>query len=242
MSHVRERILDVATQLFYQKGIQAVGVDAIIVQADVARMSFYRHFKSKEGLVLACIARRDEALRGWFEAEVARLAPAPRDRPLAIFDALALRFAMEDYRGCGFINTMAEMADREDAAHQAAAGHKSRFLDYLAGLLQDAGLGREHAPDLLLLFDGATTFGWAQENGAKWRIADGALIADAGESGWIRHHATFNDFLLKADFKAAADGNSGIFLRAAPDGRPWDSGYELQIFDQHPKGPHWQPG
>jgi len=60
MSKVRERILETASELFYRNGIQAVGVDAIIGGADVARMSFYRHFKSKEGLVLAFLERRDD--------------------------------------------------------------------------------------------------------------------------------------------------------------------------------------
>jgi AcrR family transcriptional regulator len=156
MSKVRERILDVATQLFYQRGIQSVGVDAIISKADVARMSFYRHFKSKEGLVVACLMRRDAAIRAWFEAEVERLAPNPKARPLAVFDALAKRFATEHYRGCGFINTMSEIPDRADAAHRSAAQHKHRFQDYLAGLLRAAGLAEAHAPDLMLLFDGAT--------------------------------------------------------------------------------------
>lgn len=155
MSKVRERILEDASELFYQKGIQAVGVDAIIAKADVARMSFYRHFKSKEGLVLAFLDRRDQLFRAWLEGEVNRLAPDPSDRPLAVFDALALRFAIADYRGCAFINTMAETADRDNVVHQAAAEHKNRVLDYLAQLLRDAGLGAEHAPDLLLLFDGA---------------------------------------------------------------------------------------
>ena len=155
MSKVRERILDVATRLFYEKGIQAVGVDAIIGEADVARMSFYRQFKSKEGLVLACLARRDETLLAWFDAKVRRLAPLPADRPLAVFEALALRFAADRYRGCGFINTMVEMPDPEDPAHRAAASHKSRFQDYLARLLREGGLDEALAPDLLLLFDGA---------------------------------------------------------------------------------------
>lgn len=155
MSKVRERILDVASELFYRKGIQAVGVDAIILQADVARMSFYRHFKSKEGLVLACLDRRDDEIRTWIEAEVLRLSPDPVGRPLAVFDALALRFATEHYRGCAFLNTMAEAADPKDAAFQAAAEHKARFQDYLAGLLREAGLDEGCAPDLLLLFDGA---------------------------------------------------------------------------------------
>ena len=156
MSKVRERILDVATQLFYQRGIQAVGVDAIITKADVARMSFYRHFKSKEGLVVACLLRRDAAIRAWFEAEVNRLAPHPKSRTLAVFDALAKRFATEHYRGCGFINTMAEMPDRAGAAHRSAAQHKRRFEEYFAKLLREEGLAETHAPDLLLLFDGAT--------------------------------------------------------------------------------------
>ncbi len=155
MSKVRARILEVASDLFYQHGIQAVGVDAIITGAEVARMSFYRHFKSKEGLILAFINGRDQQFRTWLAAQVERLAPDPRDRPLAVFDALALRLATPNYRGCAFINTMVETANRDDKAHQAAADHKARFKDYLAGLLADAGLNARHASDLLLLFDGA---------------------------------------------------------------------------------------
>lgn len=164
MSQVRERILETATRLFYEKGIQAVGVDAIIGEAEVARMSFYRHFKSKEGLVLAYLARRDDYVHSWFKAEVNRLAPHPADRPLAVFEALALRFATEQYRGCGFINTMAEMADPTDPAHRAASGHKDRFQAYLAGLLREAGLDTAHAPDLLLLFDGAVVSAMREGN------------------------------------------------------------------------------
>ena len=156
MSQVRERILEVANDLFYKKGIQAVGIDAIISGAEVARMSFYRHFRSKEGLVVAYLARRDETVCDWFRQEVRKLAPDPRDRPLAVFDALAMRFRIETYRGCGFINTVAEVADPASAAHAAAAGHKARFEQWLAGLLEDAGLDSSRAPDLLLLFDGAT--------------------------------------------------------------------------------------
>lgn len=155
LSKVRDRILDAASESFYRRGIQAVGVDAIISKADVARMSFYRHFKSKEGLVLAFLNQRDEHFRAWMAEEVERLAPDPRERPLAVFDVLALRFATPDYRGCAFINTMAESANRNDAAYQAAAAHKARFQDYLAQLLREAGLAPEHAPDLMLLFDGA---------------------------------------------------------------------------------------
>lgn len=155
MSKVRDRILEAASESFYRKGIHAVGVDSIISQADVARMSFYRHFKSKEGLVLAFLNQRDERFRAWVAEEVNRLAPDAKERPLAVFDVLAMRFATHDYRGCAFINTMVETANRDDAAHRAAAAHKVRFQEYLAHLLRDAGLDPGHASDLLLLFDGA---------------------------------------------------------------------------------------
>jgi AcrR family transcriptional regulator len=155
MSQVRERILETASELFYRRGIQAVGVDAIIEKADVARMSFYRHFKSKEGLVLACLEARDERFRAWLAAQVDRLAPEAKDKPLAVFDALALRFATRGYRGCVFLNTMAETADRHDAVHRAAAAHKGKIGTYLEALLRDAGLEPAYASDLLLLFDGA---------------------------------------------------------------------------------------
>lgn len=155
MSMVRERILDTASSLFYRNGIQAVGVDAIIGGADVARMSFYRHFGSKEGLVLAFLERRDVEFRAWLEDEVRRLAPDPVDRPLAVFEALALRFGPEDYRGCAFINTMAETPDRDDPVHRAAAAHKAKIEIYLTRLLAEAGRDVRYAPDLLLLLDGA---------------------------------------------------------------------------------------
>jgi AcrR family transcriptional regulator len=184
MSAVRERILDVATELFYQQGIQAVGVDAIISTADVARMSFYRHFQSKEGLALAVLQRRDERFTAWIQAEVERLAPDPALRPLAVFDALALRFASPGYRGCVFINTIAETANPEHAWHHAAAAHKHRFEHYLAGLLQRAGLDEALAPELMLLFDGAIVTGVRESSAAAAmrarRMAARLLGIDSG--------------------------------------------------------------
>lgn len=181
MTKVRDRILETASDLFYRKGIQAVGVDAIIVQADVARMSFYRHFKSKEGLVLACLEARDERFRAWLKGEVDRLAPKAKDKPLAVFDALALRFATEDYRGCAFLNTMAETPDRDDAVHRAAAGHKGKIGAYFETLLREAGRDPALAADLLLLFDGAVVSavreGSAAPAGRARRLADLLLNA-----------------------------------------------------------------
>ena len=153
----RDRILEVASELFYQHGIRSVGIDTIIAQSDVAKMTFYKHFKSKDLLVLEFLTRRDEAWRTWFESAVQRLAPNPKNRPLAIFDALEQRFSNKTFRGCAFINTMIEMADADHIAHQAAAEHKRKVLQIFRALLSEAGVKKseELAKAFLLLMDGA---------------------------------------------------------------------------------------
>lgn len=153
----RDRILEVASRLFYQNGIRAVGVDTIIAQSDVAKMTFYKHFKSKDLLVLEFLKRRDELWRAWFENTVSRLAPDVADRPLAIFDALEERFSSKEFRGCAFINTMVEMADGDHIAHQAAAEHKQKVLGMVRSLLSETGVKKvdELAKAFLLLMDGA---------------------------------------------------------------------------------------
>lgn len=156
-SAARDRILDVANQLFYQNGIRAVGVDTIIAQSGVAKMTFYKHFKSKDLLVLEFLKRRDEQWRAWFESAVCRLAPNAEDRPLAIFDALEERFSRKDFRGCAFINTMVEMADGDHIAHQAADEHKQNVQRMVRSFLSGAGINKsaELAKVLSLLMDGA---------------------------------------------------------------------------------------
>ena len=153
----RDRILDVASQLFYQHGIRAVGIDTIISQSDVAKMTFYKHFKSKDLFVLEFLKRRDELWRDWFESTVARLAPKAENRPLAVFDALEERFSRKDFRGCAFINTMIEMADGDHLAHQAAAEHKQKVQRLIHTWLSAAGVKKsgELSKAFLLLIDGA---------------------------------------------------------------------------------------
>jgi len=85
----------------------------------------------------------------------------------------------------------------------------------------------------ILLWDGESTFGWEPFGKAEWKIADGVLSASSGDSGWLSSNTPFADFVLKADFRTGADGNSGIFLRSSKEGQPHQTGYELQIFDAH---------
>ncbi len=96
---------------------------------------------------------------------------------------------------------------------------------------------KEISDGWLTLFDGETLFGWTVEGGAKWRVANGTIVADAGEYGWLRTNTQFGDYVLKLEFQTAADGNSGVFLRSAKGKDPHVTGYELQIYDGHEKFP-----
>ncbi len=101
-------------------------------------------------------------------------------------------------------------------------------------LLVSAGLA---AGPWINLFDGRTLEGWVKEGGAQFRVADGAIVVDQGASGWLRTEKTYTDYELELEFKTAADGNSGIFLRSAAQSKAHETGYELQIFDAHPEFP-----
>jgi AcrR family transcriptional regulator len=153
----RSHILAVAERLFYAEGYRAVGVDRLIAEADVAKATFYRHFRTKDDLLVAVLEARDARFREWLARRVEALAADPRDRPLAVFDALAELFAADDFRGCAFLNTMVEVASRSHPAHEAAQRHKQRLIDYFEELLREAGVPAASAlsPQLLLLIDGA---------------------------------------------------------------------------------------
>ncbi|MEO7651849.1 MAG: DUF1080 domain-containing protein [Bryobacteraceae bacterium] len=111
------------------------------------------------------------------------------------------------------------------------------FLTAVASAQHNTLTPQESAEGWILLFDGTSLFGLTQEMKAQWRVADGALIGDAGDYGWLRSNSAFADYVLKCDYRTAADGNSGIFLRSAKEGLPHITGYELQIFDKHPQFP-----
>lgn len=129
----RERILASAYELFSRRGIRAVGIESIIAHSGVARQTLYRHFASKQELVLAFLERREELwTKGWLRGEVERRADDPAERLLAIFDVFDEWFRRDDYEGCSFINVMLEHADPEDPIHSggaaisAASGPSSR--------------------------------------------------------------------------------------------------------------------
>ncbi len=102
----------------------------------------YRHFASKQELVLAFLLRREEVwTRDWLQAEVRRRASDPRERLLAIFDVFDGWFRSPDFEGCSFINVMLEHPDPTNPVHRAAAKHLARIRLFLAELADEAGIG-----------------------------------------------------------------------------------------------------
>ena len=142
----RERILDASYDLFSRQGVQAVGIDAIITRSGVARQTLYRHFDSKQDLVLAFLERREELwTKGWLQAEVQRRASDPRERLLAIFDVFGEWFQLDDYEGCSFINVILEMPDRADPIHRAGTAYLAGIRNFLEGLARAAGIADAEA-------------------------------------------------------------------------------------------------
>nr|WP_203416486.1 TetR/AcrR family transcriptional regulator [Jiangella ureilytica] len=106
----RERMLAASYDLFSRRGIRAVGVDEVIARSGVAKATFYRHFPSKNDLVLAFLERREQEWTiGLVRSESERRGTTPEERLLAIFDVFADWFVSDDFDGCSFINVLLEM-------------------------------------------------------------------------------------------------------------------------------------
>ena len=137
----RERILEAAYELFSRSGVRAVGIDAIISHADVAKMTLYRNFASKSELALAFMQlREDRWTIGWLQAEVLARAETPGGRLLAIFDVFSEWFARDDFEGCPFLTSLLEFEDRNDPVRAACLTHLANIRAFVAGLADDAGI------------------------------------------------------------------------------------------------------
>lgn len=138
----KERLLATASRLFYQEGLRATGIDRIIAEAGVAKMSFYRHFPTKNDLIVAFLEQRHSNWMAWFQAAVEKRLEAPGVGLEVIAQALEEWFSEPDYRGCAFINAMAEGGVSVDpAVREVSVRHKADLEDFvrrLAGRLDFA--------------------------------------------------------------------------------------------------------
>jgi AcrR family transcriptional regulator len=149
-SNPRARILEVADRLFYAEGVRATGTEKIMSIAEVAKATFYRHFESKDALVLAYLENRDRVFWNYL------LNPAPPSdlrEALTRLDQMANR---SDITSCPFLRIASEFPDTAHPFHRRVAEHQSKILDYLARLLQPFTIDqREAAARILGVIDGA---------------------------------------------------------------------------------------
>jgi AcrR family transcriptional regulator len=131
----RDRLLQTATRLFYAEGVHAVGVDRIILEAGVAKATFYHHFRTKDDLVRAYLCAQSDAQR----AKAAELpGSSPHEKLLAIFESVGELGRSPDYRGCPFVNAAAEFPDPRHPVRQAVADHRMWFRSLVLDLLRSA--------------------------------------------------------------------------------------------------------
>ena len=154
---VRQRILDTASTLFYERGVRAVGVDLVVDESGVAKTSLYRHFRTKDDLVVAFLEREDVEFWAQWDDVAARHAADPVAELEAHMRWIGKRLARANYRGCPQINVAAEFAEADHPAREVARRHMQALRKRLAELARKFGAARpnELAAQLGLLVNGA---------------------------------------------------------------------------------------
>jgi AcrR family transcriptional regulator len=139
-SQARRRILEAAYELFSTRGIRSVGIEEVIDQAGVAKATLYRHFRTKDDLVLAFLDQREQAwTREFVEAEARRRGATPEERLLAIFDVFDEWFRQETFEACSFINVLLELG-ADHPAGKACIAHLDNIRTVVRELAEEAGL------------------------------------------------------------------------------------------------------
>lgn len=178
------KVLAAAAELFYQRGVDAVGVDEVAERANASKLSLYRYFHSKEGLIEAVFAQRSDRIHQWLVDSTAAATPG-RGQVLAIFDILLTWYREENYRGCAVVNAAIETRGRQSQVGAVARRHLARYRDLLEQRLSSAGMA-DPAPlarQLLLLIEGATVVAAMEGQdtaGRDARKAAEALLDAAG--------------------------------------------------------------
>ncbi|CAM3333483.1 TetR/AcrR family transcriptional regulator [Kibdelosporangium persicum] len=166
-------VLDAAEDLFYERGIQAVGMDQIRSTSGVSLKRLYQLFPSKEALVVAYLKRRDERWRADLRAYV----DGKDDKVGAVFEWLHQWFSEPGFRGCAFINSFGELSATSPKITAVARHHKDEVRAYLRGLLRDDST----ADQVLLLVEGAIVVASIQNDpAAAWRAKAAAEVLVSG--------------------------------------------------------------
>jgi AcrR family transcriptional regulator len=180
----REHLIEVATTLFNRLGYRAAGVDQVIAEAGIAKTTLYRHFKSKEELIVAVLRRIDEQFRDDMRQSVDSAASEPKQKLLATFDFLEYWFKDNSFYGCPFMSAAGEYGERQSPVFQESVLHKRLMIAYFEELAWAAKLSdaRRVAEEIHLLQEGAIAVAHISDNPSAARKAKtvaARLIEDA---------------------------------------------------------------
>ena len=152
----KDKVFQTAARLFYQSGYRAIGVDTIAAESGIGKMTLYRHFPSKDDLIVAYLKDSDELFWAGFE-QITKNAATPRDKLLAFFEALQGYVTTPACYGCPFLNVATEYPETNYPGHQAAIEHKQSVRARFRQLAKEAGAKKPDAlaDQLFLLMDGA---------------------------------------------------------------------------------------
>jgi AcrR family transcriptional regulator len=168
---MKERILQIADRLFYLEGIRAIGVDTIAAEIGISKRTLYNHFPSKDALINAYLERRFVKARPSEQSPVEQI--------LGYFDALERRFSAKDFRGCPFVNAVAELGSKDRAVKKIAVAFKESRRQWFRDLLDDLGVkdADSLATQLQLLVDGSIALDLVRDDPAMARAAKDAATA-----------------------------------------------------------------
>ncbi|MDI6521675.1 TetR/AcrR family transcriptional regulator [Streptomyces coelicoflavus] len=170
----RERILDAAEELFRGEGIQRVGVQAIAEKAETTKMAIYRHFETKDALVAEWLRILAAEYQAAFDRVEAEHPGRPREQILGLARFIADGLPALSYRGCPFVNSLAELPDRSHPARQVIEEHKARQTCRLVGMCTEAGLPdpEQVAAQITFVLEGAQV---STQNGSIDRTGERLL-------------------------------------------------------------------
>ena len=162
----RERILATASDLFYREGIRAIGVDTVVEQSGVSKTSLYRVFDSKDALICAFVAEKDRLFWAWWDDVEKKHADDPRALLQALLSGIAKRIAHPAFRGCPFLNLMAEFPDDNHPGRVIARDNKEEMQARLAAIVAKLGVSNPNrtASQIALVINGAYVTGSIAES------------------------------------------------------------------------------
>lgn len=174
----RERLIQTARRLFYREGLRAVGIDRVLAESGVAKMTLYRYFASKDALILACLEEHERDFWALWDKEVGGDAPEAKSgaRIMDLIRFIARRTSDPAYQGCIFLNTAQSFPEQDHPAHRVAVKHKGSVLSRLLKLAGDAGARDTEAlsRQLLLLINGTQATAGMLGRETQWAIVDAA--------------------------------------------------------------------